>query len=524
MENPECTLLSVVKVEEDLKEFKQEPVDDAELEFVQVEDALSLDEASFEQGTADDSRDALAMFSGDELVRSDCSLSSSKGDIGQRRRLRFSEADDMVLLRRVAALNPYKCSALWKDVTQMVAVRTGKNFSVRSIREHTDLLMNTYSLRGMEACLKRAPCDMREKKKQLLQKVLEIWKKDSHPAKSSTSSKRPGKELLADNHLEHLGERGDVEADNSNLDPISDFPIAKSSPSQPITSNEQMSAVSKTPSISLLIPQQNSPVKLHYSTPASSVTYPPLLASGLPPNIQQLALSARMGLQKLAVPSAFPFPGWGRPVLSKLVTAPPSRNSPLDPVADSILPDQPLPLVSKSSPAPPTSPVPVKVDQCTSPIPSLSGVPTINDAVAASDNPIASRTLPLDDSTELGNQATAAVSMRPERNSDCTVKKRGPRTSSILRARLHFLQVRHRDEYGLRVKELNLRKQRLALEARKLDLEERKVQLEEEKWKVEKKEREEKLLLIAEERQNKMALERRQQSMIDILLELKKKE
>ncbi|VEN39277.1 unnamed protein product [Callosobruchus maculatus] len=61
-----------------------------------------------------------------------------------RKRLRFSESDDVVLLREVVGQNPFDNPMLWAIVQKNVKSLTKKDFSLRTIKEHLGLIIKLW--------------------------------------------------------------------------------------------------------------------------------------------------------------------------------------------------------------------------------------------------------------------------------------------------------------------------------------------------------------------------------------------
>nr|CAH7719066.1 unnamed protein product [Callosobruchus chinensis]CAI5850227.1 unnamed protein product [Callosobruchus analis]CAH7726433.1 unnamed protein product [Callosobruchus chinensis]CAH7740987.1 unnamed protein product [Callosobruchus chinensis]CAH7751189.1 unnamed protein product [Callosobruchus chinensis] len=61
-----------------------------------------------------------------------------------RKRQRFSDLEDLLLLREVLSLNPFEDPDLWLTVQQHISSTTGKLFSVRTLKEHLDLLVKLW--------------------------------------------------------------------------------------------------------------------------------------------------------------------------------------------------------------------------------------------------------------------------------------------------------------------------------------------------------------------------------------------
>lgn len=60
-------------------------------------------------------------------------------------RLRFSANDDLVLLREIVHQNPFEDKNRWNDVHENVNTYCQKNFSLRSIKDHSDHLLKLYA-------------------------------------------------------------------------------------------------------------------------------------------------------------------------------------------------------------------------------------------------------------------------------------------------------------------------------------------------------------------------------------------
>nr|CAI5843099.1 unnamed protein product [Callosobruchus analis] len=61
-----------------------------------------------------------------------------------RKRQRFSDLEDLLLLREVLSLNPFEDPDLWLTVQQHISSTTGKLFSVRTLKKHLDLLVKLW--------------------------------------------------------------------------------------------------------------------------------------------------------------------------------------------------------------------------------------------------------------------------------------------------------------------------------------------------------------------------------------------
>ncbi|CAG9772087.1 unnamed protein product [Ceutorhynchus assimilis] len=61
-----------------------------------------------------------------------------------KKRQRFSDHDDLVLLREVLSHNPFKNPALWQVIQENVSSLTGKTFVIRTLREHLERLIKLW--------------------------------------------------------------------------------------------------------------------------------------------------------------------------------------------------------------------------------------------------------------------------------------------------------------------------------------------------------------------------------------------
>jgi hypothetical protein len=59
-------------------------------------------------------------------------------------RLRFTTEDDLILLRDVVGHNPFEEPSKWKQIHTNLLCVSGKNFTVRSVREHVEHLLKLF--------------------------------------------------------------------------------------------------------------------------------------------------------------------------------------------------------------------------------------------------------------------------------------------------------------------------------------------------------------------------------------------
>lgn len=58
--------------------------------------------------------------------------------------MRFGDNDELVLLREVLALNPFLNPNVWDIIQEHIRSLTGKTFTVRSLRDHLELLIKLW--------------------------------------------------------------------------------------------------------------------------------------------------------------------------------------------------------------------------------------------------------------------------------------------------------------------------------------------------------------------------------------------
>lgn len=61
-----------------------------------------------------------------------------------KKRLRFSDHDDLILLREVLAQNPFANSTLWIVVQENLCLVSGKQFSIRTLKDHLERLIKMW--------------------------------------------------------------------------------------------------------------------------------------------------------------------------------------------------------------------------------------------------------------------------------------------------------------------------------------------------------------------------------------------
>lgn len=61
-----------------------------------------------------------------------------------KKRLRFNEHDDLTLLHEVLGQNPFENPAVWAIIQENMLSVTKKNFSIRTLKEHLELLIKLW--------------------------------------------------------------------------------------------------------------------------------------------------------------------------------------------------------------------------------------------------------------------------------------------------------------------------------------------------------------------------------------------
>ncbi|VEN48652.1 unnamed protein product [Callosobruchus maculatus] len=102
-----------------------------------------------------------------------------------RKRLRFSERDDIVLLREVLGQNPFENPVSWAIVQENMKSLTRKNFSVRTIKEHLGLIIKLWvkEIDGLKdrSCIEYHPTE----KQTLCAEVYNLMKEFKYEAKKT---------------------------------------------------------------------------------------------------------------------------------------------------------------------------------------------------------------------------------------------------------------------------------------------------------------------------------------------------
>lgn len=61
-----------------------------------------------------------------------------------KKRLRFRDEDDIVLLREVAGQNPFLNVDAWEIIQSNVFMHSSKEFSLKTLKDHLDLLIKLW--------------------------------------------------------------------------------------------------------------------------------------------------------------------------------------------------------------------------------------------------------------------------------------------------------------------------------------------------------------------------------------------
>nr|CAH7732538.1 unnamed protein product [Callosobruchus chinensis] len=60
------------------------------------------------------------------------------------RRLRFGSDDDVLLLKEFISHNPLEDPVRWETIQQNISNSTGKDFKIRTLKDHVQLLLETF--------------------------------------------------------------------------------------------------------------------------------------------------------------------------------------------------------------------------------------------------------------------------------------------------------------------------------------------------------------------------------------------
>lgn len=63
---------------------------------------------------------------------------------GLKKRLRFGDFDDVILLREVLSLNPFENPNEWEIIQEHVFLITKKKFMIRTLKDHLERLIKLW--------------------------------------------------------------------------------------------------------------------------------------------------------------------------------------------------------------------------------------------------------------------------------------------------------------------------------------------------------------------------------------------
>lgn len=94
--------------------------------------------------------------------------------MSKKGRVRFSIFDDIILLREVLHQNPYECDSRWSDVLESVVKITSKKFTLRSIKEHLQHLLDLWTNEDRGNLRKSGTEEQYNEKEQLLHQIKDM--------------------------------------------------------------------------------------------------------------------------------------------------------------------------------------------------------------------------------------------------------------------------------------------------------------------------------------------------------------
>ncbi|KAF5279249.1 hypothetical protein FQR65_LT15454 [Abscondita terminalis] len=118
-------------------------------------------------------------------------------------RLRFNVSDDIMLLQHVIALNPFENERRWDEVLQSVINESGKQFTLRSIKEHLDHILKLFVKEDLANIRKSGTEEEYTEKERLLQEVVDL-QKEYKPMKATKNMlcRQKGGSLLSNTSKE----------------------------------------------------------------------------------------------------------------------------------------------------------------------------------------------------------------------------------------------------------------------------------------------------------------------------------
>lgn len=109
--------------------------------------------------------------------------------MSKKGRVRFSIFDDIILLREVLRQNPYECDSRWNDVLDNIVKITSKNFTLRSIKEHLQHLLDLWTNEDRANLRKSGTEEQYNEKEQLLHQIKDMKREFRHYLSNKMSIK-----------------------------------------------------------------------------------------------------------------------------------------------------------------------------------------------------------------------------------------------------------------------------------------------------------------------------------------------
>jgi hypothetical protein len=102
----------------------------------------------------------------------------------REKRLRFTSNDDLCLLREVTAQNPIKEAKAWSTVQENIEKTMGKKFSIRTLKDHLQLLSEIYLKKDMVSQKKSGVEEIFSERDNLLQEISDLCKEFKKPRRT----------------------------------------------------------------------------------------------------------------------------------------------------------------------------------------------------------------------------------------------------------------------------------------------------------------------------------------------------
>ncbi|KAM7311148.1 caldesmon-like [Ixodes scapularis] len=110
------------------------------------------------------------------------SVPGTSGSASQRKR--FTVAEDLLLLQEIAARNPYGEPQRWADILSRLIAATGREFTMRAVRERADLLLGYFRQQDTANLRKSGTEEQYTEKEQLLQEISDLAREFGHRPKT----------------------------------------------------------------------------------------------------------------------------------------------------------------------------------------------------------------------------------------------------------------------------------------------------------------------------------------------------